>query len=64
MKETREMLRTIHDRREPMRAVVFLPMKGPPRDRVVRSLPFTGALAPDPALPIAYLCANGECRKQ
>lgn len=63
-KETAELLHSIHDRREPMRAVVFLPAKGPSRDRMVKSLPFTGALAPDPELAIAYVCANGECRKQ
>ncbi len=63
-KETVELLHSIHDRREPMRAVVFLPAKGPARDRVVKSLPFTGALTPDPERTIAYVCANGECRKQ
>jgi uncharacterized protein len=62
-KETYELLHTIHDRREPMRAVVFLPSKGPARDRLVRSLPFTAALAPDPERAIAYTCENGECRK-
>ncbi|MEA2464813.1 MAG: hypothetical protein QOJ98_2560, partial [Acidobacteriota bacterium] len=29
-----------------------------------KSLPFTGALAPDPDVPVAYTCANGECRRQ
>lgn len=63
-KEVHEFLRAIHDRREPMRLIVFLPAKGPARDRVVRALPFTGALVADPKRPIAYVCANGECRRQ
>ncbi|HYO75882.1 MAG TPA: hypothetical protein VE010_05420, partial [Thermoanaerobaculia bacterium] len=61
---TLDLLRSIHARHEPMRAVVFLPHKGAPRERVVKALPFTGALAPDPELPLAYLCARGECRRQ
>jgi uncharacterized protein len=63
-KETHDLLHAIHDRREPMRLVVFLPAKGPARDRVVRSLPFTGALVADPERAIAYVCANGECRRE
>jgi len=63
-KETYDLLRSIHDRREPMRAVVFLPSKGPSRDRLVRSLPFTAALVPDAEHAIVYECANGECRRQ
>ncbi|HYK00587.1 MAG TPA: DUF255 domain-containing protein [Thermoanaerobaculia bacterium] len=61
---TRTLLRSIQERPEPMRAVVFLPHAGPARQRVVKSLPFTGALAPDPDVPVAYTCANGECRRQ
>jgi uncharacterized protein YyaL (SSP411 family) len=62
--ETQEMLRTIHDRWEPMRTVIFLPPKGPVRDRMIKTLPFLAALAPDPKVPVSYLCANGECRRQ
>jgi uncharacterized protein YyaL (SSP411 family) len=62
--ETKDLLRTIRDRREPMRTVVFLPPKGPQRDRMVRSLPFTAALAADPQHTVEYVCANGECKKQ
>jgi uncharacterized protein len=61
---TRDLLRSIEERHEPMRAVVLLPDKGPQRQRVVKSLPFTAALEPDPELPIAYVCAKGECRRQ
>jgi uncharacterized protein YyaL (SSP411 family) len=61
---TRTLLQSIQERPEPMRAVVFLPHAGPARQRVVKSLPFTGALAPDPETPVAYTCANGECRRQ
>jgi uncharacterized protein len=61
---TRTLLQSIQERPEPMRAVVFLPHAGPARQRVVKSLPFTGALAPDPEVPVAYTCANGECRRQ
>lgn len=60
--DTQDALRTLHQRWEPMRAVVFVPRKGVARDRVVRALPFVGALAPDPEHPVVYLCANGECR--
>lgn len=61
---TRDLLRTTQERFEPMRTVVFLPPAGAARQRVVKSLPFTGALAADPEHPIAYVCANGECRRQ
>jgi hypothetical protein len=61
---TRTLLQSIQERPEPMRAVVFLPHAGPARQRVVKSLPFTGALASDPEVPVAYTCANGECRRQ
>ena len=60
----RDLLRSIEERYEPMRATIFLPDKGPQRQRVVKSLPFTGALEPDPEMPIAYVCAKGECRRQ
>ncbi|HEY0156902.1 MAG TPA: DUF255 domain-containing protein [Thermoanaerobaculia bacterium] len=60
----RDFLRAIEERYEPMRAVVFLPDRGPLRARVTKSLPFTAALEPDPELPIAYECAKGECRRQ
>ncbi len=63
-KETGEALRAIHERWEPMRAVVFLPVKGVGRDRVTRALPFTAALTSDPEQVITYVCANGECRRQ
>jgi uncharacterized protein YyaL (SSP411 family) len=63
-KETQDMLRSLHQRWEPMRAVVFVSRKGTARDRVVKALPFVGALAPDPEQTVVYLCANGECRRQ
>jgi uncharacterized protein YyaL (SSP411 family) len=63
-KVTHDLLHSIQERWQPMRAVVFLPAKPPARDRVIRALPFTAALAPDPGQPIAYVCANGECRRQ
>jgi len=34
------------------------------RDRVVKALPFTGALASDPGKVVTYICARGECRQQ
>jgi uncharacterized protein len=61
---TRDLLRSLEERHEPMRAVLFLPDRGPQRQRMVKSLPFTAALAPDPELPIAYVCAKGECGRQ
>jgi uncharacterized protein YyaL (SSP411 family) len=61
--ETHDALRVIQDRWEPMRSVVFLPHKGVARDRVVKALPFTGALTADPEHPVTYVCAGGECRK-
>jgi len=59
--ETRDMLAALHAKWEPMRAIVFLPVKGAARERVVRVLPFTGALQPDPERTIAYVCADGKC---
>jgi uncharacterized protein YyaL (SSP411 family) len=61
---TRTLLQSIQERPEPMRAVVFLPHAGPARQRVMKSLPFTGSLAADPEGPVAYTCTNGECRRQ
>jgi uncharacterized protein YyaL (SSP411 family) len=62
--ETRDALQSIHNRWEPMRAVVFLPQKGPQRDRVVKTLPFVGALRPDKEPAVVYVCAGGSCVKQ
>jgi len=63
-KETYDALKEIQARWEPMRAVVLLPLKGPGRDRLVKSLPFTAALTGDPKQTITYTCSNGECRRQ
>ena len=63
-KDTHDLLRSIHERWEPMRAVVFLPHKGPDRVRMTQALPFTAALQPDPEMPIAYVCSGGECRRK
>ncbi|HEX7828016.1 MAG TPA: DUF255 domain-containing protein [Thermoanaerobaculia bacterium] len=63
-KETGDALRTIHARWQPMRAVVFLPVKGTARELVTRALPFTAALTSDPEQVITYVCTKGECRKQ
>jgi uncharacterized protein len=52
----------LHDRWEPMRAVIFVPRRGVGRERLVKMLPFVGGLAVDPQRTITYVCANGECR--
>ena len=62
-KQTFELLSSYARKPEPMRALVFLPAKGAARERVVRALPFTGALAPDEEEAIAYVCAAGECKR-
>lgn len=62
--EARDLLPSIHDRWEPMRAVIVVPRKGAARDRVVKALPFVASLAPDPEHAVVYVCAGGECRKQ
>ncbi len=62
--ETLELLRSIYARWEPMRTVILLQRKGAERDRITRVLPFTAALAPEPELPVAYVCEKGECRRQ
>jgi uncharacterized protein YyaL (SSP411 family) len=62
-KETVDLLSSYARKPEPMRALIFLPAKGPARDKVVRALPFTGALAPDAERAIAYVCAAGECKR-
>lgn len=58
-----EVPREIYERWEPMRAVVLVPRKGTVRNRIVKTLPFIGALAPDPEHTVSYVCTNGECRK-
>ncbi|HYC60249.1 MAG TPA: DUF255 domain-containing protein [Thermoanaerobaculia bacterium] len=62
--ETRDALRAIYDRWEPMRSVVFVPRKGAVRDRMVKTLPFVGALAADPERTVTYICANGVCSRR
>ena len=42
---------------------VLVPRKGNARDRIVRTLPFIGALAGDPEHTVTYVCANGQCRQ-
>jgi uncharacterized protein YyaL (SSP411 family) len=61
-KDTFDLLHSIHQRWEPLRAVVFVPQKGPDRNRILTALPFAAALAADPDRPLAYVCENGECR--
>lgn len=61
--ETHDLVRTFHDRPEPMRTVILLPHRGPARDKLVKALPFIGALAADDKQPVAYRCANGACRR-
>jgi len=58
-----DLLRSIHERWEPLRIVVFVPDKGPERTRVTAALPFA-ALPPDADVPVAYVCEKGECRRQ
>ena len=58
-----DMLRSIHERWDPLRMVVFVPEKGAERNRVTAALPFA-ALPPDPELPLTYVCEKGECRRQ
>ena len=62
-KETRDLLRTVHERWEPFRAVVFLPAKGAERIRITTALPFTAPLPGDPKRPVAWVCERGECRR-
>lgn len=69
LKSTYDLLQTYRMHPEPMQAVIFIPDKGLPRDRVTRALPFTGALTADaepkkPVTPVAYLCAAGECKRR
>jgi uncharacterized protein len=59
----KEVPREIYERAEPMRAIVLVPRKGVVRDRIVRTLPFIGALAGDPERTVTYVCANGHCRE-
>lgn len=62
-KETFDLAASYARKPEPMRALIFLPAKGAVRERVVRALPFLGALAPDEERAIAYVCASGECKR-
>jgi len=61
---TYDLLQSYATKPEPMRALLFLPEKGAARERFVRALPFTGALAPDPEQPLTYVCAAGECKRR
>lgn len=61
--ETIEALRKLDERWEPMRAIVLVPRKGNIRDRIVKTLPFVAALAPDAEHTVAYVCNRGECRR-
>lgn len=61
---TYDLLQSYGSKPEPMRALLFLPEKGAARERFVRALPFTGALAPDPEQPLAYICAAGACKRR
>lgn len=61
---TFDLLQSYATRPEPMRALLFVPEKGPQRERVLRVLPFVRALTPDPERPVAYVCAAGECSRQ
>jgi uncharacterized protein YyaL (SSP411 family) len=63
-KQTFDLLASYARKPEPMRALLFLPAKGAAHERMVRALPFLGALAPDEERAVAYLCAGGECKKQ
>lgn len=58
-----DLRRSIHERWEPLRAVVFVPEKGSERARITAALPFT-AVPPDPEQPLTYVCEKGECRKR
>jgi len=61
---TYDALRAIHERSDPLRFVLFVPSKGPARDRIVRALPFTAALTTPDENPVTYDCADGECRRR
>ncbi|HJQ40025.1 MAG TPA: DUF255 domain-containing protein [Thermoanaerobaculia bacterium] len=61
---TLDALKAIHARLEPFRIVVSVPAKGAARDRMLRALPFTAALAADPENPVTYECSGGECRRR
>jgi len=61
---TLDTLHAIHERWEPLRFVVFVPLKPPARDRIMKALPFTAALTIDPENPITYECNGGECRRR
>jgi hypothetical protein len=63
LQATVDTLQSYAQKPEPMRALIYLPDKGPARDRVIRALPWSAALtAGEKGAPIAYVCANGECR--
>ena len=61
---THELLAEWRAKSVPMRFHILLPDKGTARSRVVRALPWTETLKPDPEVPVAYLCAAGACRRQ
>jgi uncharacterized protein YyaL (SSP411 family) len=64
LKATNDLLRSIHARRDDFRFIVFVPAKGPARERVANLLPYVRALVADPELAIQYECSGGECRRR
>ena len=59
-----EARRAAHEPWHPLRAVIFVPEKGFERTKLTTALPFTAALAPEPKVPLTYVCEKGECRRQ
>jgi uncharacterized protein len=51
---TQKMLGEIRSKYEPMRALLFVPHKGAPRERAIRVLPWTSTLAVDPEQPLMH----------
>ena len=62
--ETLELLASYRRRWEPLRFVLYVPDKGPVRERLVGALPFLGALVAAEDAPRAYECSGGECRSR
>ena len=63
-KNTYDALHTIHERLDPSRFVIFVPSRSPAKERITRTLPFTGAFAFDKENPIVYECMNGQCTRR
>lgn len=60
---TQKLLSTAYSASAPVRTILFVPRKGPARERVTKAFPYVLPLQFDPEGPTVYVCANGQCER-